>query len=52
MKILEDDCRKLTVYAIGSRYPDDLFEPTEQHALEMVAAAKRVREKILEKLEY
>jgi HEPN domain-containing protein len=47
---LEEDCRRLTVYAVGSRYPDDLFDPTEQDALEMVAAAKRVREKVLERL--
>lgn len=50
LETLEEDCRRLTVYAVGSRYPDDLFEPTEQDALEMVAVAKNVREKLLEKL--
>lgn len=50
LETLEEDCRRLTVYAVGSRYPDDLFEPTEQDALEMVAVAKHVREKLLEKL--
>jgi len=25
LRILEEDCRKLTVFAVGSRYRDDLF---------------------------
>ena len=47
LDLLEEDCRKLTAYAVGSRYPDDLFEPSKEDALEMVSAAERVREEIL-----
>jgi HEPN domain-containing protein len=50
LAILEEDCRKLTVYAVGSRYPDDLFDPTKEEALEMVAAANRVRCRVLKSL--
>jgi HEPN domain-containing protein len=44
---LEEDCRKLTYYAVGSRYPEDLFQPNENEALQLVSAANRVRDKIL-----
>jgi len=44
LAVLEEDCRRLTVHAVGSRYPDDLFEPTREDALGMVEAAKRVSE--------
>jgi len=44
---LESDCRQLTVYAVSSRYPDDLFEPSRADALLVVESAKRVREQIL-----
>ncbi len=27
---LETDCRKLTSYGVAARYPDDLFEPSEE----------------------
>ncbi len=47
---LEADCRGLTVYAVGSRYSDDLFEPTEQDSADMVAGAKHIRENVLQKL--
>jgi HEPN domain-containing protein len=47
LQVLEEDCRKLTVYAVGSRYPDDLFTPTKEDALEMVSAAQRVRKHVL-----
>jgi HEPN domain-containing protein len=47
---LEGDCRKLTVYAIGSRYPDDLFEPTREDALDLVDAARRIRDEVLNRL--
>ncbi len=40
------DCQRLTYYAVGSRRPDDLFEPTKDEALAMAAAANRVREEI------
>lgn len=43
----EADCRKLTSYGITARYPDDLFEPGETDARELVSAARRVRTKIL-----
>lgn len=47
LSVLEEDCRKLTVYAVGSRYPDDLFEPNREDALEVIEAAKRVRDQVL-----
>ncbi|MBM4326951.1 MAG: HEPN domain-containing protein [Deltaproteobacteria bacterium] len=49
-QVLEEDCRKLTVYAVGSRYPNDLFTPTKEDALEMVGAAQRVRKLVLHSL--
>ncbi len=45
--LLEESCRKLTVYAVGARYPDDLFEPSRGDGLEMVEAAKTVREMVM-----
>jgi HEPN domain-containing protein len=50
LAILEDDCHQLTYYAVGSRYPDDLFEPTRREGMAMVASAERVRESILQLL--
>ena len=50
LDILEEDCRRLTAYAVGSRYPDDLFEPTKEDALAMLEAAKRIREQVLKRL--
>ncbi|HQR13591.1 MAG TPA: HEPN domain-containing protein [Nitrospira sp.] len=44
---LESDCRKLTSYGVAARYPDDLFEPEETDGRDVVAAAHRVRAKIL-----
>ena len=44
---LESDCRKLTSYGVSARYLDDLFEPDEADGREVVAAAHRVRTKIL-----
>lgn len=44
---LESDCRKLTSYGVAARYPDDLFEPDETAGRDVVAAAHRVRTKIL-----
>jgi HEPN domain-containing protein len=44
---LETDCRKLTSYGVAARYPDDLFEPSEADGRDVVAAAHRVRTKIL-----
>jgi HEPN domain-containing protein len=40
---LEEDCRRLTTYAIAARYPVPFAEPTEREGREMVAAAERVR---------
>ncbi|WHZ21913.1 MAG: hypothetical protein OJF47_001025 [Nitrospira sp.] len=44
---LESDCRKLTSYGVSARYPDDLFEPGESDGRDVVAAAYRIRTKIL-----
>lgn len=43
---LEADCRNLTAFAVGARYPDDLFEPTEADARAMDAAARRVHARV------
>ncbi len=47
---LEADCRMLTSFSMGSRYPDDLYEPSEQDARMMVAALHRVRAELLPRL--
>jgi len=44
---LEYDCRKLTYFAVSSRYPDDLFEPSELEGREMLRAARRIQDQIL-----
>ena len=46
----EDDCRRLTYYAVSSRYPDDLYEPVKEDGLAMVDAAKRVNRAVRELL--
>lgn len=40
---LEADCRALTSFGVASRYPDDLFEPTEADGRRMVDIARHVR---------
>jgi len=47
---LEDDCRRLTYYAIGSRYPDTLYEPDEDDGRLMVDAMHRIRDAIVLRL--
>jgi HEPN domain-containing protein len=44
---LQEDCQKLSYYAVASRYPADLYEPQEKEAREMIEAARRVRAAIL-----
>ena len=44
---LEEDCRKLTYFAVSGRYPDDVFEPDEQDGRNMVEALNRLRSVIL-----
>jgi HEPN domain-containing protein len=44
---LQQDCQKLTYYSVASRYPDDLHEPDEEDAREMIKAVRRVRAEIL-----
>ena len=44
---LQSDCQKLSYYAVGVRYPSDLYEPTESDAREMVEAARRIRADVL-----
>jgi len=47
---LEEDCRKLTYYAVGARYPDDLYESNESDSREMIAASQRIRARINSRL--
>lgn len=44
---LEEDCRNLTYFAVSARYPDDVYEPSEQDGREMIAAMHRTRSRIL-----
>jgi len=44
---LEQDCRKLSYFAVSSRYPDDLFQPGEVEGREMLATARRIQAQIL-----
>ena len=48
---LQQDCQRLTQYAVASRYPDDLYEPDEKDGREMIEATRRVRAEILSCLE-
>ena len=50
LRSLEQDCRRLTYYAVSARYPDDLYEPGETDAREMIEANSRVREAIISRL--
>lgn len=43
----QQDCQKLSYYAVAVRYPSDLYEPTETDARQMIEAAHRVRAEIL-----
>lgn len=43
LAVLEDDCRSLTYYAVGSRYPNDLFDPEEGDARAMLEALRRIK---------
>ncbi|MEW6200143.1 MAG: HEPN domain-containing protein [Planctomycetota bacterium] len=47
---LEPDCQRLTYYAVGARYPDDLYEPDEAAGRAMVAASQRVWSAVLTRL--
>jgi HEPN domain-containing protein len=44
---VQQDCQRLTYYAVASRYPDDLYEPDEKDARQMIDAVRRVRTEIL-----
>ncbi len=43
----QQDCQKLSYYAVAARYLSDLYEPTETDARQMVEAALRIRTDIL-----
>jgi HEPN domain-containing protein len=47
---LEDSCRRLTYYAVAARYPDDLYQLSEEDARPLVATAHQVRAEILRHL--
>ncbi len=42
MKVSQQDCQKLSYYAVAARYPSDVYEPTEADAHEMIKAARRI----------
>ena len=43
----QQDCQKLSYYAVAVRYPSDLYEPTETDARQMIEAANRIRSEVL-----
>ena len=43
----QQDCQKLSYYAVAARYPSDLYEPTESDARQVIEAAHRVRSDVL-----
>ena len=43
---LRASCQRLNYYAIGSRYPDDLFEPDEKEGREMVKISRQLQQAI------
>jgi HEPN domain-containing protein len=47
---LQQDCQRLTYYAVASRYPDDLNDPDEKDGHEMIEGVRRVRTEILSRL--
>jgi HEPN domain-containing protein len=47
---VEEACHALTAYAVGTRYPGDLYEPDEAQARRLVAAARRVRAAVAPRL--
>jgi HEPN domain-containing protein len=50
LSALAADCRRLTYYAVGARYPDDLYEPDEAAGREMVAVSQRVFSEVVARL--
>jgi HEPN domain-containing protein len=47
LTVRQQDCQKLSYYAVAVRYPSDLYEPTETDARQMIEAAQRIRADIL-----
>ena len=43
----QQDCQRLSYYAVAARYPSDVFEPNEKDAREMIEAARRIRSDVL-----
>ena len=50
LAFLEEDCRRLTFFAVSVRYPGDVFDPEEKDGREMAALAERVRAEITARL--
>ena len=44
---LEEGCRRLTYYAVTSRYPDDLYEIDEEEGAEMVLLSQTIQERVV-----
>jgi HEPN domain-containing protein len=47
LAVRQQDCQKLSYYAVAARYPSDLYEPTETDARQMIEAAQRIRSDVL-----
>lgn len=41
------DCQRLSYYAVAARYPNDVFDPDEKDAREMIEAARRIQADVL-----
>ena len=44
---LEEGCRRLTYYAVTSRYPDDLYVIDEEEGVEMVTLSRTIQERVV-----
>jgi len=43
----QQDCQELSYYAIAARYPNDVYEPGESEARQLIEGARRVRADVL-----
>lgn len=50
LSVLVEECRMLTSFAVEIRYPHPSYEPNEEEAMELVEAARGIREMVHLKL--
>jgi HEPN domain-containing protein len=49
-ELMEAGIDELTAYAVGTRYPDDFYQPTVEESRKAIDAAERVKIFVLEKI--